>query len=276
MDGTLISTTPEQESTWDRQRSLPLVMPHSVAVVGCGGVGSWTALLLAMSGVKNLYLFDFDVVSESNRNRIPIPPNFVGASKTQSVKSMIALLRPECRVVTFGRFNEDSLSEMLLINNEGGMSWVVATTDSLASRREAKTLSTSYGLAYIEAAAEGDYGSATGAPAEWASEKESQPGYQSVPVWCGPCVVAAWAVVNQILHGSMLKSDRVIRMGFNTKSGTDLFDSAAQPEILAVREEDQEEEDVETQTEVQESAERPMGEEYSNYGYPDDDPSVPF
>ena len=40
-----------------------------VAVVGLGGVGSWSAEALARSGVKRLTLIDLDHVSESNINR---------------------------------------------------------------------------------------------------------------------------------------------------------------------------------------------------------------
>jgi tRNA A37 threonylcarbamoyladenosine dehydratase len=40
-----------------------------VAVVGLGGVGSWTAEALARSGVAGLVLVDLDHVAESNINR---------------------------------------------------------------------------------------------------------------------------------------------------------------------------------------------------------------
>ena len=40
-----------------------------VAVVGLGGVGSWSAEALARSGVRRLTLIDLDHVSESNINR---------------------------------------------------------------------------------------------------------------------------------------------------------------------------------------------------------------
>ena len=40
-----------------------------VAVVGIGGVGSWTAEALARSGIARLRLIDLDNVAESNVNR---------------------------------------------------------------------------------------------------------------------------------------------------------------------------------------------------------------
>ncbi|KIY49835.1 hypothetical protein FISHEDRAFT_65206 [Fistulina hepatica ATCC 64428] len=41
----------------------------SVVVVGCGGVGSWAAVMLARSGVSKIRLVDFDYVTLSSLNR---------------------------------------------------------------------------------------------------------------------------------------------------------------------------------------------------------------
>lgn len=41
----------------------------SVVIVGCGGVGSWAAVMLARSGVARLRLIDFDYVTLSSLNR---------------------------------------------------------------------------------------------------------------------------------------------------------------------------------------------------------------
>lgn len=69
-------------------------------------------------------------------------------------------------------------------------------------------------IRYIEAAAEGEFGSATGCPAEWASELEKDPGYASVPVWVGPCVIAAYFASVSILHNKP-PADAQIRMGWD-------------------------------------------------------------
>ena len=45
------------------------VRAASVVIVGCGGVGSWTAVMLARSGVAKLRLVDFDYVTLSSLNR---------------------------------------------------------------------------------------------------------------------------------------------------------------------------------------------------------------
>jgi tRNA A37 threonylcarbamoyladenosine dehydratase len=52
-----------------REDGVSRVRAASVVVVGCGGVGSWTAVMLARSGVAKLRLIDFDYVTLSSLNR---------------------------------------------------------------------------------------------------------------------------------------------------------------------------------------------------------------
>ncbi|MCS4509177.1 tRNA threonylcarbamoyladenosine dehydratase [Xylophilus ampelinus] len=73
---------------------------HSrVAVVGIGGVGSWTAEALARSGVAGLVLIDLDHISESNVNRqIHALTPTVGQAKILAMRDRIALINPDCIV----------------------------------------------------------------------------------------------------------------------------------------------------------------------------------
>ncbi|KAI0268505.1 hypothetical protein BGY98DRAFT_1091490 [Russula aff. rugulosa BPL654] len=52
-----------------REDGVSRVRAASVVIVGCGGVGSWTAVMLARSGVAKLRLIDFDYVTLSSLNR---------------------------------------------------------------------------------------------------------------------------------------------------------------------------------------------------------------
>lgn len=70
-----------------------------VAVVGIGGVGSWTVEALARSGVGRLTLIDLDHVSESNINRqIHALESTVGQAKVLAMRDRIAQINPTCVV----------------------------------------------------------------------------------------------------------------------------------------------------------------------------------
>jgi hypothetical protein len=183
-----------------REESLNLTRPHKVAVVGCGGVGSWVAYLLAMAGVEELWLFDMDTVSDHNRNRVPVLPDHVGKLKTTAMADMISMVRPTCRVYAMRSFTPEIVAEVGIFDGVH-LEYIIATTDTHASRQMVYKWAQDMGVAYMEAAAEGECGSITGAPAEWATPEEAQPGYASVPVWVGSSVAAALMACYYVLHG---------------------------------------------------------------------------
>lgn len=193
-----------------RQQALNLELPEEVAVVGCGGVGSWTAYLLAMAGVKTIWLFDSDLVSESNLNRVPIDQTWIGKTKSRAVEALIKTVRPNCNTMAVGMFSK-KLAQQLGLSSS--VTWIISTTDTLKSRQLVQEWAANEGISYIEAAAEGDFGSATGVAADWATADEVNPGYASVPVWCAPCVSAAVIAVSHVVHNQPM-GDRTVRLGW--------------------------------------------------------------
>ncbi|MGC9093952.1 MAG: HesA/MoeB/ThiF family protein, partial [Bacteroidota bacterium] len=85
-------------SSYDRQRNLNIHVPNSICVVGCGGVGSWVAILLALVGVKRMELWDGDIVEETNLNRTLFSPRDVGRNKAQALGEIILRLRPRIQL----------------------------------------------------------------------------------------------------------------------------------------------------------------------------------
>ena len=80
-----------------------------VAVVGIGGVGSWTVEALARSGVGHLTLIDLDNVAESNINRqIHALDTTVGMTKVDAMRQRIAHINPECEVTCIEEFVDPS------------------------------------------------------------------------------------------------------------------------------------------------------------------------
>ena len=78
-----------------------------VAVVGIGGVGSWSVEALARSGVARLTLIDLDHVSESNINRqIHALDATLGMAKVQAMRERIAQINPDCQVQCIEEFVE--------------------------------------------------------------------------------------------------------------------------------------------------------------------------
>lgn len=94
----LADISPEGQSAWQLQKSL---RDSHVVVLGCGGLGSWAATGLALSGVGRLTLIDDDTVELSNLNRqLLFQHRDVGRQKTVVAKESLKAINPELRVTT--------------------------------------------------------------------------------------------------------------------------------------------------------------------------------
>ena len=51
---------------YSRQETMNVNSNQSIVVVGCGGVGFNVVLQLVMSGVNNIYVFDYDEIEEQS------------------------------------------------------------------------------------------------------------------------------------------------------------------------------------------------------------------
>lgn len=88
---------------YDRQKNLGLLIPSSVCIIGCGGIGSWLALNFALVGVKELVLFDPDKIEKSNLNRTPFKLSHVGKYKTTCVKNLIEERRLDTKIIAVSK-----------------------------------------------------------------------------------------------------------------------------------------------------------------------------
>lgn len=192
-----------------RQEPLKLDLPKGVAVVGCGGVGSWVAYFLAMAGVPELWLFDHDKVSEHNLNRLPLGPSAINEFKSVALRDLCSRHKDQS-VMAMRGFRAEQAERM---NLHESVEVIVAATDTWATRKEVAAFAKKFGLMYVEVAAEGEFGTVTGSPADWATEEETKPGYASVPVWVGPCVNAAAIACSHILHA--MDVERTYRLGWD-------------------------------------------------------------
>jgi molybdopterin/thiamine biosynthesis adenylyltransferase len=177
-------------NTYDRQEELNLSIPRGITVAGVGGVGSWVAIFAAMSGVESIFLFDPDVVEESNRNRLPFCTGAINRPKVEVVREFILALRPECLVVAVQAKLEGVLLQLQVSHSHT----VIDCTDSPKSQiliskacREGRTN-------FIRAGYDGTHITVTSNVSGWIRDTEEET-YTVQPSWVVPsAVVAALAV----------------------------------------------------------------------------------
>lgn len=72
-------------SWWNQQK----IKNTNCMVVGCGGIGSWTAIQLALLGVRKIILVDMDKIESSNLNRQFFNEDDVGKYKVEALATKI-------------------------------------------------------------------------------------------------------------------------------------------------------------------------------------------
>lgn len=105
-----------------------------VAVVGVGGVGSWSVEALARSGVGRLTLIDADDICLSNTNRQlhALEGNF-GRTKVEVLAERVRAINPDARVDTVASFvTPANLGELL----DGGFDLILDACDSFRVKVE--------------------------------------------------------------------------------------------------------------------------------------------
>ncbi len=95
--------------------ALPRLQAAHVAVIGLGGVGSWTVEGLARSGVGRLTLIDLDDVCVTNTNRqLPAMSGNLGRPKAEVLAERVRLINPECHVDVVMAFLTAANADQLL------------------------------------------------------------------------------------------------------------------------------------------------------------------
>ena len=105
-----------------------------VAVVGVGGVGSWTVEALARSGIGRLTLIDMDDVCITTTNRqLPALEGEIGRAKVDVLADRVRRIHPGCRVEAVAEFFLPSSAERLLDMISGpGANWIVDAVDRMS------------------------------------------------------------------------------------------------------------------------------------------------
>ncbi|KAJ8517167.1 hypothetical protein ONZ45_g5617 [Pleurotus djamor] len=103
----------------------------SVAIVGCGGVGSWAAVMLVRSGISKIRLIDFDQVTLSSLNRHAAATlNDVGTPKVlcleRTLRQIAKWAEIDCRVDIWRKEEGGALLE--------GVDWVIDAIDNITTK----------------------------------------------------------------------------------------------------------------------------------------------
>jgi len=108
---------------YSRQSALDNVMSQKFGkddinvIVGCGGIGFWLGIQLAMLGYKNFILIDGETLDYSNLNRLPVPQTWVGQNKAVALRKMIRSMRLDTVVMPLStHICTDTLSILKNIN----------------------------------------------------------------------------------------------------------------------------------------------------------------
>jgi len=103
-----------------------------IAVVGLGGVGSWTAEALARCGVGHLTLIDLDHIAESNINRqLHAVTNTLGQAKVEAMAERVRSIHPDCDVRLIDDFVAPDNAPQLLAAD---LDVIVDCTDQVAAK----------------------------------------------------------------------------------------------------------------------------------------------
>ena len=103
----------------------------TVAIFGCGGVGSYVAEGLVRSGVGNIVLIDSDMVDITNINRQLIADTTtIGMAKVEVAKKRLLNINPDLNINVFEEFYNSSTNDFLVKNYD----YIVDAIDTVTSK----------------------------------------------------------------------------------------------------------------------------------------------
>ncbi|QRW26122.1 ubiquitin-protein ligase molybdopterin-converting factor [Rhizoctonia solani] len=135
-DETIIKEMLARNYAFFGEESMKKVRGGRVVVVGCGGVGSWAAVMLMRSGVSHIRLVDFDMVTLSSLNRHAVATLAdVGVPKVTACKRFFERVAPWAKVdARVELWKEGSGGEDLLWWGGSPVDWVIDAIDNLTTK----------------------------------------------------------------------------------------------------------------------------------------------
>ncbi|KAG8999614.1 hypothetical protein FRB90_012029 [Tulasnella sp. 427] len=117
------------------EEAMSKVRKGRVVVVGCGGVGSWAAVMLVRSGVSSLRLIDFDMVTLSSLNRHAVAELAdVGTPKVLACKKFFERVAPWADIDARQELWQPGQHGTRLL--DGDIDWVIDAIDNISTKVE--------------------------------------------------------------------------------------------------------------------------------------------
>jgi len=129
---------------WFQQRKLKNV---NVMIVGCGGIGCWTALQLTMLGIRKITLVDMDTIEESNLNRQFFYESDVEKFKVDALKEKLNKINSKIIIETESKPVE-SLDKGMYKN----IHFVLDCLDNIKTREYLLNICTELNIPFIHSA----------------------------------------------------------------------------------------------------------------------------
>ncbi|CAE6477568.1 unnamed protein product [Rhizoctonia solani] len=135
-DETIIKEMLARNYAFFGEEAMNKVRGGRVVVVGCGGVGSWAAVMLMRSGVSHIRLVDFDMVTLSSLNRHAVATLAdVGVPKVTACKQFFERVAPWVEVdARVELWKLGSGGEDLLEWGNCPVDWVIDAIDNLTTK----------------------------------------------------------------------------------------------------------------------------------------------
>lgn len=186
----------EIEGLYTRQTQLQLNIPKSIVIVGCGGIGSWVAIIAGMSGIKNIFLYDSDLMEESNRNRLPFCQSSIGRPKVEVVSEFLRGIRSDIVAVPIkNRITIGVIKAQLSCTQPV----VVDCTDSPKTQIMLYNLCLKRSVPFVRAGYDGTHITVTSIVSGWINKDSDEEQYEVQPSWVVPSVVCAALAVGKIM-----------------------------------------------------------------------------
>ncbi|KAG8844329.1 hypothetical protein FRB96_003088 [Tulasnella sp. 330] len=132
-DETLIREQLSRNYSFFEDDAMEKVRKGKVVIVGCGGVGSWAAVMLVRSGVSNIRLIDFDMVTLSSLNRHAVATLAdVGTPKVLACKRFLERVAPWANIETRMELWQAGTQGERLIGNDAD--WVIDAIDNITTK----------------------------------------------------------------------------------------------------------------------------------------------